>query len=324
MAALVQIEGLGITFRTPRGPVEAVRGVSLSIGRGSVTGLVGESGSGKTTVATAIMCLLSPDAVVTSGRILFDGLEMFALNEAGLRDLRGSRISMIFQDPMTALNPVVSIGRQMADVQYRDGAAARVKRRRAAEMLNRVGIADPERRLDDIPQALSGGMRQRVAIAMSLLNRPDLVIADEPTTALDATLEAQVVDLLRDLQAEYGTTVLFVSHNLGLVAELSDKVAVMYLGELVEEGPVGEIFHRPAHPYTQALLRCDPARIAEPTRLLPTIAGEIADAARRPQGCVFSGRCPVELPGCAFTGPAVTQLSGGHKARCHRLAGPPS
>jgi peptide/nickel transport system ATP-binding protein len=319
MAPLLEIANLSIAFRTPRGRVRAVKAVDLCIEKGTVAGLVGESGSGKTTMASAVMRLLPAEAEIVSGRIILEGTDILTLGDSALRDIRGKRIAMIFQDPMTSLNPIISIGRQMVEVQYRDRASVRLKLRRSADLLARVGISDPERRLRDIPQALSGGMRQRVAIAMSLLNRPDLIIADEPTTALDATLEAQVVDLLRDLQGEFGTTMLFVSHNLGLVAELGDQVAVMYLGELVEQGPLADVFSRPAHPYTQALLRCDPARIAVPTRILPTIEGEIGIDADRARGCVFSDRCPAAMRECSDVSPAVTLLAPAHSARCHLL-----
>ena len=262
--------------------------------RGEIVGIVGESGCGKTTLISTVLRLLPGNATVTSGSIRFEGREVLEMGDAELRRLRGGGIAMVFQDPMTALNPVLSIGRQMVDVQYpRDVDRPREKRAAATALLKRVGIPDARAaRLDDYPHQFSGGMRQRIAIAMALLTNPSLLIADEPTTALDVTMEAQIIHLLRELQREFAGSILFISHNLGLIAELCDHVFVMYAGEVVESGPVSALFHNPGHPYTQALLAatrrgsrsgrpsCRPSQATCPTFWRP------------PPGCVFADRCP--------------------------------
>jgi oligopeptide/dipeptide ABC transporter ATP-binding protein len=222
---------------------------------------------------------------------------------------------------MTSLNPVLSIGTQMVDIQYRErGVGRRDKRRRAVEMLRRVGIPDAESRIDDYPHHVSGGMRQRIAIAMALLAGPDLLIADEPTTALDVTLEAQIIHLLRELKESFAGSILFTSHNLGLIAELCDHVVVMYAGEVVEEGTVFDLFHRPSHPYTQALLVCDPASGDDAARELATIPGDVPDLIRVPPGCVFAPRCAHAFERCPRDAPGWTAVADGHRARCHLLA----
>ena len=223
---------------------------------------------------------------------------------------------MVFQDPMTSLNPVLSIGTQMTDIQYRENTSTTEKRRRAADMLSRVGIPDPLRQMSNYPHQFSGGMRQRIAIAMALLARPVLLIADEPTTALDATLEAQIIHLLRDLQTELGCSILFISHYLGLVAEFCDDMVVMYAGEVVEEGTVRDIFHRAAHPYTRALLECDPSRIARSGKKLPTIPGDIPDLIHLPTGCIFVNRCPRASGKCFEKSPPRRMISEGHFVSC--------
>ena len=261
-ANVLEVRDLSVQFRTPRGPVLALRKVSVDVPRGSIVGLVGESGSGKSTLALAVMRLMPANATISEGSLRFAGRDLLSLPASEMQRLRGDRISMVFQDPMTSLNPVRTIGMQMVDIQYRDRQMSQPdKRRKAAEMLRRVGIPDCERQLDRHPHQFSGGMRQRIAIAMGILEKPELLIADEPTTALDVTLEAQIVQLLRDLRGELNGSILFISHNLGIIAELCDYVVVLYAGEVVESGPVREIFYRPAHPYTQALLACDPARL---------------------------------------------------------------
>jgi oligopeptide/dipeptide ABC transporter ATP-binding protein len=289
--------------------------------RGSVVGLVGESGSGKSTLALAVMGLMAGNAAITEGSLSFAGRDLRRLKPAELRALRGDRLSMVFQDPMTSLNPVRAIGLQMVDIQYRERSRSIAeKRRKAADILRRVGIPDPERQLQRYPHEFSGGMRQRIAIAMGILERPELLIADEPTTALDVTLEAQIVQLLRDLRREFNTSILFISHNLGLIAELCDIVVVLYAGEVVEQGTVRDIFHRPRHPYTQALLECDPARIEEIRRELPTITGDVPNLLRIPTGCVFAPRCPRVFDRCRVEHPADYAAGPAHLARCHLLA----
>ena len=316
---VIEVRGLSIEFRTPAGSVHALRNIDFDIPRGSVVGLVGESGSGKSTLALAIMGLMPGNAVLKSGGIRFSNIDLRALKPAALQALRGDRISMVFQDPMTSLNPVRSIGDQMTDIQYRRRAPMAAKRRKAADMLRKVGIPDPERQLDRYPHAFSGGMRQRIVIAMAILERPELLIADEPTTALDVTMEAQIVQLLRQVRGEVNGSILFISHNLGLIAELCDHVIVLYAGEVVEQGSVSDIFHRVRHPYTQALLECDPARIGEVRRELPTIAGEVPNLLQVPAGCVFAPRCPKAFDRCPVVHPADYTIDPGHAARCHLL-----
>ena len=315
--AVLAVQDLSIDFQTPNGTVHALRGVSLEVPRGSIVGIVGESGSGKSTLALAAMGLLPENAVVRGGAVRFDGQDVLTMPPAQLRDLRGRRLSMVFQDPMTSLNPVLSIGTQMVDIQYRDRTGAAEKRRKAAAILGRVGIPDPEQRLRRYPHEFSGGMRQRIAIAMGLLGNPALLIADEPTTALDVTLEAQIIHLLRELRREFRGSIMFISHNLGLIAELCDHVVILYAGEVVEHGTVHDIFHRPQHPYTEALLVCDPARIDEVRRELPTIPGDVPNLLRVPEGCVFAPRCPKVFERCRREPPADHPVGTTQSARCH-------
>jgi oligopeptide/dipeptide ABC transporter ATP-binding protein len=318
--SVLSIRDLSVEFLTRRGRAQALRHVDLEVPRGSVVGVVGESGSGKTTLISAAMRLLPQNAVVKNGEVLLDGENLLEMDEAALRTLRGRKMSMVFQDPMTALNPVLSIGRQMLDIQYRDRIPTAEKRARAALMLRRVGIPDPTQRLGNYPFEFSGGMRQRIAIAMALLGNPDLLIADEPTTALDVTMEAQIIHLLRELQREFKASILFISHHLGLIAELCDHVVILYAGQVVERGSVRDIFHRPQHPYTQALLTCDPARIKEATRTLPTISGDVPDLIELPRACVFAPRCPKVFDRCRSEAPALLPVAEGHAASCHLVA----
>ena len=316
------VKNLSVHFRTTAGQVRALRNVDLTVPKGAIVGVVGESGSGKSTLALSVMRLLEGNATIAGGQILLGGLDLVSLAAGEMRALRGPKIAMVFQDPMTALNPVRTIGTQMTDTQYRDRATSlSEKRRQAADMLRRVGIPDPERQLDRYPHEFSGGMRQRIAIALGLLQRPELLIADEPTTALDVTLEAQILHLLRRLIREFGSSVLFISHNLGAVAELCDFVTVLYAGEVVESGSVRDIFHAPLHPYTKALLECDPARIVEERRILPTIPGDVPNLLSVPVGCVFAPRCPKALDRCRNERPVVIQRHAGHGARCFLAGG---
>nr|WP_297459420.1 ABC transporter ATP-binding protein [uncultured Halomonas sp.] len=317
--ALLDVRGLSLDFASPRGRVHALRDVSISVPRGRIVGVVGESGCGKSTLAFAIIRLLAENATITAGNICLEGQDLLALTPRQMRDIRGRRLSMIFQDPMTSLNRVLSVGQHMIDIQYRDKVSKAEKRRRAAEALVRVGIPDAESRLRDFPHQFSGGMRQRICIAMALLVEPALLLADEPTTALDATMEVQIVGLLKNLQAELGCSILFVSHHLGTVAELCDDVVVMYAGEVVERGSVRDIFKRPGHPYTQALLECDPGRIREKTRHLPTIPGSLPDLVDVPRGCIFKDRCPYVFERCHRERPPHYPVATGHTASCHLL-----
>ncbi len=321
MTAAIAFKNLSIDFATPRGVVHALRNVSLTVPRNRIVGIVGESGCGKSTLTLAALNLLGENAQVRGGEVLYQGRDVLKMTEEELRTLRGGKITMVFQDPMTSLNPALSIGRQLSDIQYRErGRSREEKRAAAAAILARVGLPDPDDQLGRFPHQFSGGMRQRISIAMALLTNPDLLIADEPTTALDVTLEAQIIHLFRQLKEGFQGSILFVSHNLGLVAELCDQVVVMYAGEVIEQGSVRDIFHRPQHPYTQLLMVCDPARILDSTRTLPTIRGEVPDLLRLPEGCVFAPRCPKAMEVCRRTPPPNETLAEGHAARCHLLA----
>ena len=286
---VLDIRDLSVSYQTEQGPLQALRHVSFAVPEGKIIGIVGESGCGKSTLISSIIRLLAPNARIGTGAIDFKGKDLLTLSPEGMRSLRGSGISMVFQDPMTSLNPVLTIGRQMADVQHRSRSSHNEKMARALVMLERVGIPDPESQLRRYPHHLSGGMRQRVAIAMALMTEPSLLIADEPTTALDATLEVQIIHCLQELQREFGCSILFISHHLGVIAELCDEVIVMYAGEVVESGSTREVFLRPRHPYTQKLLECDPARIRQRTRQLPVIEGSLPNLAELPRGCIFQG-----------------------------------
>jgi peptide/nickel transport system ATP-binding protein len=316
--ALLQLRDLSVEFPSARGVVRALRDVTLDIGRSEVFGLVGESGSGKSTLLTAIMGLSGPGAKI-SGSILFDGRDLSTLSPRQHAALRGARISMVFQNPMTTLSPVVRIDRQMLDIQHRESFSRSEKLMRAATMLAKVGIPDPEARLQSYPHQMSGGMLQRISIGMALLSRPDLLIADEPTTALDATLEIQILQLLRDLREEIGCSILYVSHHLGTVAQLCGRVAVMYAGSVVEQGSVKDVLGAPRHPYTRRLLECDPSRVHQPLGVLPTIPGLVPDLSKRWPGCSFEPRCDVALDICKRQAP---RLAGehGHLAACHLAA----
>jgi len=319
VTALLQIRNLDVTFDTARGQVKALRGVSFDVPRGKIVGVVGESGSGKSTVIWAITRLLSANGRIAGGEIRFDGRNLLALTEDEMRAFRGQQASIVFQDPMTSQIPVKSYLQQMLDILYRRKDRRAEKIGHGVAMLRRVGIPDPDQRINQFPHQFSGGMRQRAGIAMALLMNPQLLIADEPTTALDLTMEAQIIHLLRKLQAELQTTILLVSHNLGLIAELCDEIVVMYAGEVMERGDIRSVFARPAHPYTQALIECDPARILERSRRLPTIRGDLQDLPAAPAGCVFASRCPHAFDRCWSEKPAAHVLSDGHDARCHLL-----
>ncbi len=314
---VLAVEGLCVDYRTDRGTLAALRNVDLAVGPGEIVGLVGESGCGKSTLISAIIRLLAPNASVAGGAIRFLGSDLLALDEAGMRDLRGAKLAMVFQDPMTSLNPVLTIGRQMTDIQFRDRSSGAEKRARAEAMLAAVGIPDPASRLRDYPHQLSGGMKQRVAIAMALMMQPALLIADEPTTALDATLEVQIIERLKALQADLGCSILFISHHLGVIAELCDRVVVMYAGEVVESADTQSLFDAPRHPYTQALLACDPGRIAERTRVLPIIPGTLPDLVDLPAGCVFRDRCDRAGDVCAARRPTLDADARDHRVACH-------
>jgi oligopeptide/dipeptide ABC transporter ATP-binding protein len=316
-APVLDIRGLSISYGTETGPLKALRDVDLKVDEGSIIGIVGESGCGKSTLISAIIRLLAPNAQIVKGAVNFKGADLLGLSSEEMRSLRGDQISMVFQDPMTSLNPTLTIGRQMSDVQHRSTASRAEKNARSVMMLERVGIPDPEAQLKRYPHHLSGGMRQRVAIAMALMAEPSLLIADEPTTALDATLEVQIIHRLKDLQREFGCSILFISHHLGVIAELCDEVVVMYAGEVVESGSLRAVFKEPKHPYTRKLLECDPARITEPTRELPVIEGSLPSLVNLPGGCIFRDRCSKAEARCDIERPMMH--GDGHRAACHLL-----
>ncbi|HEX2134848.1 MAG TPA: ABC transporter ATP-binding protein [Microvirga sp.] len=308
---LLRVEDLSMTI----GGAPVVEEVSFELGKGEMLGLVGESGCGKTVTALSIMRLFpEPPGRIVGGRILFRGENLLEKDEAALRGIRGDRIGMIFQEPMTSLNPVFTIGDQIEEAVLLHRAVGRAAaRRRAVELLDLVGIPSPARTLERYPHQLSGGQRQRVMIAIALANEPDLLVADEPTTALDVTVQAQILDLIQDLRARLGMAVLLITHDLGVVAEFCDRVAVMYAGQIVETAPAADLFRRPRHRYTQALLDTIPAA-NPPGRPLPTIAGQVPPPGQRPTGCHFTPRCFAAVAPCPVVLP---EFEGGeHKVRC--------
>lgn len=315
-ARLLEIHGLSVDYETARAPLKALRNVSLSMDEGEIVGIVGESGCGKSTLISSILRLTAPNARFHSGRILFKGRDLLLASAREMQALRGADIAVVFQDPMQTHNPVLTVGAQMVDIQHREAIPKKEKRRRVAAMLEEVGIPDAKSRLADYPHQLSGGMRQRVAIAMAMMSRPELLIADEPTTALDATLEVQIIEKLKALLSDRRCAILFISHHLGVIAELCDRVVVMYAGEVVEAGSVRDIFHDPRHPYTRRLIECDPGRAKVRTRVLPTIPGEIPDLANLPGGCVFHDRCVEALPRCAQERPVLASCGAGRSVSC--------
>ena len=318
---LLSIENLRTYFYSGGPTARAVDGVSLQIGQGETVGLVGESGCGKSVTALSILRLIQPPGrIEENSKIMFDGRDLVTLGDREMRRIRGARIAMIFQEPMTALNPVFTVGDQIAEVVRIHGTGTRQEAwARAVEMLQVVGIASPEQRAKDFPHQLSGGMRQRVVIAMALIMSPALVIADEPTTALDVTIQAQILELLGDLQQRFGTSILLITHDLGVVAERVSRVVVMYGGEVVEEASVGDLFAAPQHPYTEGLLRAMPRAGASRDRLA-TIPGSVPPPTAWPSGCRFHDRCPYAWERCAREHPrlyAVGANGSGHASRCH-------
>ena len=303
-AAPLVIEDLHVDFGTDTGSVSAVDGVSLSVERGEIVGLVGESGCGKSTLANAAMGLLPPRAQVR-GSVRLDGQELLGRSENELRRLRGSRIAMIFQDPSTSLDPTCSVGKQIADtIRAHQDVTRRRARIRAVELMGEVGIPDPNGRFDDPPHRLSGGMRQRIVVAAALANDPSVLIADEPTTALDVTIQAQILDLIIRLSRDHGTATLLISHDLGVIAQVAHRVGVMYAGQYVERADVGRLFAHPEHPYTRALLAALPTAANQPGALA-VIPGQVPDLADPPAGCRFAERCAVRRPECDTTPPTV-------------------
>jgi peptide/nickel transport system ATP-binding protein/oligopeptide transport system ATP-binding protein len=317
MTDLLSIEGLRTTFRTAHGEIAAVDGVDLSVARGRTLGIVGESGCGKSILSLSIMRLVPAPGRIAAGRITFEGRDLLALSPAAMRDIRGNRIAMIFQEPMTSLNPVFTVGDQIMEAMraHDRAASAAALRARAIEALNRVRIPAPERRFEEYPHQLSGGMRQRVMIAMALACNPDLLIADEPTTALDVTVQAQILDLLRELQRESGMAIILITHDLGIVAEMADEVAVMYAGRVVERAPGAAIFDDPQHPYTLGLLGSIP-KIDETRDRLLAIEGTVPPPFDLPQGCRFHPRCVFADAACAAHDPPLRDLGAAHRVAC--------
>jgi peptide/nickel transport system ATP-binding protein len=322
--ALLEVERLQTHFGTPDGVVRAVEGVSFRINAGETLGIVGESGCGKSVTAMSILRLIQEPPGKIAGSIRFDGRDLLALSEPEMQTIRGNAISMIFQEPMTSLNPVLTVGHQIGEtLRLHQGMNARQAEQRAIEMLILVGIPAPERRVREYPHQLSGGMRQRVMIAMALACNPKLLIADEPTTALDVTIQAQILDLMRDLKQRLGSAIMLITHDLGVVAEMAERVVVMYAGRKVEEATVNEIFARPLHPYTRGLLGAVPklgsslhaggrSRLAEIPGLVPSLRQPII-------GCAFAGRCPMATDLCRQVAPAIEMKADAHLAACHHV-----
>ena len=319
MGELLRVEGLRTVFRNASGEVPAVDGVSLAVERGRTLGIVGESGCGKSMLSLSLMRLVPPPGRIAAGRVLFDGQDLLALSPAAMRAVRGRRIAMIFQEPMTSLNPVFTVGAQIVEAMrtHDRAASAGALRARAIEALGRVRIPAPERRFDEYPHQMSGGMRQRVMIAMALVCEPDLLIADEPTTALDVTVQAQILDLLRELQRQSGMAIILITHDLGVVAEMADEVAVMYAGRVVERASGEAIFDDPQHPYTLGLLGSIP-RIEEDRERLLAIEGAVPAPFALPAGCRFHPRCVFATPACAERSPDLAEVAPAHRVACLR------
>jgi oligopeptide/dipeptide ABC transporter ATP-binding protein len=315
---LLEVDGLEVVYHVRRGKLKALSELSFDVRPGEIVGIVGESGCGKTTVSSSLMRLLPPNGEITAGQAVFEGRDLLTLSEEQMRDLRGRELAMIFQDPLTSLNPTFTVGTQMIDVEKAhlptraDGDELRL---RAMEMLGQVGIPDVRERIGDYPHQFSGGMRQRIMIAMALLLEPALLIADEPTSALDVTLEAQILELLRRLRQTHGTAILFISHDLGVIAQICDRVVVMYAGRAVEQADVVSIFEHPRHPYTQALLAAIPShkRRGDP---LATIPGRVPSLGDLPPGCKFVERCPYAHAVCREHEPELRRVNGG-EVRCY-------
>jgi peptide/nickel transport system ATP-binding protein len=316
-AAILEVRDLHTQFDTLDGVVRAVDGVSFALDRGETLGIVGESGCGKSVTAMSILRLIPPETGrIASGSIRFEGEELTTLSEEAMKRLRGHRISMIFQEPMTSLNPVLTVGTQIAENVVRHlGASKKAARERAREMLDLVRIADAKRRLDEYPHQLSGGMRQRVMIAMALSCDPQVLIADEPTTALDVTIQAQILDLMLDLKEKTGTAIVLITHDLGVVAETTQRVVVMYAGRKVEEAPVEALFDNPLHPYTRGLMAAIPRLDVDAPRL-QEIPGMVPLLTRPIVGCAFAARCPIATDRCRAEAPPMVDVGGGHTALC--------
>jgi oligopeptide/dipeptide ABC transporter ATP-binding protein len=315
--AILEVKNLRTSFPTENGFAHAVDNISFNVRKGEALALVGESGCGKSVTAMSIMRLVAPPGRITGGEIRFKGRNLADISERDMRNVRGNDIAMVFQEPMTSLNPVFKVGDQVAEaIRIHRKVSRKESRKRAAEMLDLVAIPDPQRRLDDYPHQLSGGMRQRVMIAIALSCEPELLIADEPTTALDVTIQAQIMELLASLQQRLGLAILLITHDLGVVAEFCERVIVMYTGRIVEEAPAQRLFAAPAHPYTRGLLKSLPTRNTGGQRL-STIQGMVPPITNLPSGCKFNPRCPDVMPICIPREPALMIVGEGHAARCY-------
>jgi peptide/nickel transport system ATP-binding protein len=317
---LLEIKGLSVEYRTDEAVIYAVNNIDLSLSMGETLGLVGETGAGKTTVAKSIMRILPlAQAKITSGEVIFEGKDLLKLHEKEMQKIRGNKIAMIFQDPMTALNPVATIGSQIAEAIKQHNRISKIEARiRAEDMLEMVGI--PRERYGEYPHQFSGGMKQRVIIAMALACNPQLLLADEPTTALDVTIQAQVLDMMRDLKEKLGTSVILITHDFGVVADFCKSVAVTYAGEIVEHGSVDQIFNNPSHPYTQGLFNSLPSLETREHRLKP-IRGLMPDPTILPKACRFCERCEYAEEQCSQSAPKVVEIEPGHLVKCHRVKG---
>ena len=317
--SLLELRGLTTAFQTARGEISAIEDISFDLNAGEILGIVGESGSGKSVTALTIMGLLpEPPARIAAGSVRFAGEELTTASPNRMEKIRGAGISMVFQEPMTSLNPVFTIGEQiMETLRAHERLSAAAQRDRAIEMLDRVGIPSATRRLNDYPHQLSGGQRQRVMIAMSLACRPKLLIADEPTTALDVTIQAQVLDLLMDLRDELGMAIMIITHNMGVIAEVADRVLVMYAGRIVEKSPAADLFDAPQHPYTRGLLACVPTLQQDRHRLI-AIPGSLPEPARRPPGCRFAPRCSYRIEACRTAIPPLVMQREDRAVACIR------
>ena len=317
MSVLLEVEGLSTHFPGSRGPLPIVDDNDLRVDQGEVLALVGESGCGKSMTALSLMRLVPKPGRIVAGRVVLGGRDLLGLPVTEMRGVRGRRIAMIFQEPMTSLNPVIRVGDQVVEaIRLHESVSRREARERTRALFVEVGIPDPEARLDAYPHQLSGGLKQRVMIAMALSTRPDLLIADEPTTALDVTIQAQIMRLLLDLQRDRQMSILLITHDLGVVNELSDRVAVMYAGRIIETGSRRTLFQEPAHPYTQGLLRSNPV-LANPGDRLPEIAGVVPSPEDWSDGCRFVSRCPYRVERCSREAPATLEVGDGHFAACH-------
>jgi oligopeptide transport system ATP-binding protein len=317
MKNILEVQNLQVTFRTRAGLVKAVDDVSFTVGQGEIVAIVGESGSGKSVTSLAVMGLIGNPGQITGGSIKFDGEDLLKKSENEMRRIRGGKLSMIFQDPMTSLNPVLTIGEQiMESLRHHMGLDGAKARERAAELLSLVGIPNPNDRLKQYPHEFSGGMRQRVMIAMALACDPKLLIADEPTTALDVTIQAQIMELLKKLQKQLGMAIILITHDLGVVAGMADRVIVMYGGKVAESGPVRQIYGQPVHPYTWGLLKSVPRLDASEKKRLMPIVGQPPDLLKPPPGCRFAPRCPYAMKVCDIQGPPLQPVGLDHMAAC--------